>query len=149
DPHTGKLAWYFQHMPNDQWDLDWVFERTIGEIDVGGKPRRVVMTSGKPGWFDVLDAETGAWLSKADMGVQNFITGVDPKTGRKQIDPALIPGGLDHTITVCPHGGGGRNWVPTAFNPASRTMFAVARDVCMDMVPVAQGGFLTTKVSLE
>ena len=27
-PNTGKLAWYYQHVANDQWDLDWVFERT-------------------------------------------------------------------------------------------------------------------------
>src|SRR5688572_18309598 len=23
DPDTGKIAWHFQHHPNDQWDLDW------------------------------------------------------------------------------------------------------------------------------
>ena len=27
NPDTGKLVWYFQHQPNDQWDLDWAFER--------------------------------------------------------------------------------------------------------------------------
>jgi alcohol dehydrogenase (cytochrome c) len=25
DPDTGKLVQYFQHVPNDQWDFDWVF----------------------------------------------------------------------------------------------------------------------------
>ncbi|HEY2857648.1 MAG TPA: PQQ-binding-like beta-propeller repeat protein, partial [Terracidiphilus sp.] len=29
NPDTGKLVWYYQHLPNDQWDLDWVFERQI------------------------------------------------------------------------------------------------------------------------
>ena len=29
DPDNGKLVWYFQHQPNDQWDLDWAFERQI------------------------------------------------------------------------------------------------------------------------
>ncbi len=28
-PRTGELVWYFQHMPNDRWDLDWVYERQI------------------------------------------------------------------------------------------------------------------------
>src|SRR5262249_29395576 len=107
DPHTGKLAWWFQHQKNDQWDLDWVFERVIGDIDVKGQRRRVIVTSGKEGFFDVLDAQTGKYVTSVDMGIQNFITGVDPKTGEKSINPDLIPGGLDHPITVCPHGGGG------------------------------------------
>ncbi len=31
-PKTGELAWYYQHVANDQWDLDWVFERTIVNV---------------------------------------------------------------------------------------------------------------------
>ncbi len=29
NPDTGALVWHFQHFPNDQWDLDWAFERQI------------------------------------------------------------------------------------------------------------------------
>ena len=41
-PKTGELAWFFQHMPNDQWDLDWVFERQLIELEVNGTLRKVV-----------------------------------------------------------------------------------------------------------
>ncbi|GIT59690.1 MAG: hypothetical protein Ct9H300mP19_16380 [Dehalococcoidia bacterium] len=34
NPDTGELVWYYQHLENDQWDLDWAFERQIVEIDV-------------------------------------------------------------------------------------------------------------------
>jgi len=149
DPHTGKLVWYFQHMKNNQWDLDWVFERVIAEIDLKGERRRVIMTSGKEGLFEMLDAKTGRYLTTVDMGLQNFVTRIDPKTGDKTINPNLIPGGLDHAITVCPHGGGGRNWNPTAFNPETARLFVAARDVCMDMVPVEEGGFLSTGVNID
>ena len=27
DPDTGKLVWYFQHLPRDNWDLDHPYER--------------------------------------------------------------------------------------------------------------------------
>ncbi len=47
EPRTGKLVWYYQHIKNDQFDLDWVFERTIGMLNVKGKAQRVVMTAGK------------------------------------------------------------------------------------------------------
>ena len=36
NPDTGRLVWYFQHVPNDQWDLDWVFERQVIPLAVNG-----------------------------------------------------------------------------------------------------------------
>jgi alcohol dehydrogenase (cytochrome c) len=148
DPKTGALRWYFQHMKNDQWDLDWVFDRVIGELDVSGQRRRVVMTAGKEGLFDILAAENGKYLGTVDMGLQNFVTAIDPITGDKTIDPALVPDG-SKTLFVCPHGGGGRNWGATAFNEATGRLFVVARDVCMDMVPSKGTGFLSTGVNIE
>lgn len=47
NPDTGKLVWYYQHLPNDQWDLDWVFERQIVRMPVNGTVPPVVMTAGK------------------------------------------------------------------------------------------------------
>jgi alcohol dehydrogenase (cytochrome c) len=147
DPHTGKLVWYFQHMKNDQWDLDWVFDRVIGTLDVNGEQRRVIMTSGKEGLFDTLDAKTGRYVKTVDMGIQNFVTAIDPKTGDKTINPELLPN-RDHAIHVCPNSAGGRNWTPTAFNPSTKLLFVSARDVCMDMVPSPRG-FLTSGVNIE
>lgn len=148
EPRTGKLVWYFQHMKNDQFDLDWVFDRVIGTLDVKGKPRRVVMTAGKEGLFDAVDVTTGKYVKTVDMGLQNFVTKIDPVTGDKTVNPALIP---DRTGVrfVCPHGGGGRNWSPTAFNQGSGLLFVTARDVCMDMVPAQGKGFLTTGVNID
>jgi len=148
EPRTGKLVWYFQHMKNDQFDLDWVFDRVIGTLEVKGKPRRVVMTAGKEGLFDAVDARTGQYVKTVDMGIQNFVTKIDPVTGDKTVDPALIP---DRTKVrfVCPHGGGGRNWSPTAFNQETGLLFVTARDVCMDIVPTQGKGFLTTGVNID
>ena len=148
EPRTGKLVWYYQHIQNDQFDLDWVFDRVIGTLNVKGKPQRVVMTAGKAGLFDSVDAATGKYVSTVDMGVQNFITAIDPVTGVKTVNPDLIP---DRTRVryVCPHGGGGRNWSPTAFDQATATTFVNARDVCTDIVPTKNKGFLTTGVNVE
>lgn len=148
EPRTGKLVWYFQHMKNDQFDLDWVFDRVIGTLEVKGKQRRVVMTAGKEGLFDAVDAETGKYVKTVDMGIQNFVTKIDPVTGDKTVDPALIP---DRTKVrfICPHGGGGRNWSPTAFNQGTGLLFVTARDVCMDTVPAEGKGFLSTGVNID
>jgi alcohol dehydrogenase (cytochrome c) len=147
EPRTGKLVWYFQHMKNDQYDLDWVFERVIGDLQVGDGVQRVIMTSGKEGLFDTLDARTGRYIKTVDIGLQNFITAIDPKTGEKTVDPSLKLG-QGKPVLICPHFGSGRNWMPTSFNPSSRMLFVPVRDTCMDLVP-AEGGFLTSGVEIQ
>ena len=43
DPKTGRLAWAFQHLPNDQWDLDWSFETQLVKLPGLGGPRTVTL----------------------------------------------------------------------------------------------------------
>jgi len=114
NPDTGKLVWHYQHMPNDQWDLDWAFERQVIRLPgPGGQPRKLVVTAGKPGVYDALDASTGKYAFSFDMGLQNFITAIDPTTSAKSVNPDLIPG-AGKPINVCPSEVGGRNWIPGA-----------------------------------
>ena len=112
DPDTGKLVWYFQHVHNDQWDLDWAFERQVIPMNVNGTVKKVIVTGGKQGIYDVLEADTGKYVFSKDLGLQNVVSSIDPKTGAKTINPAVVPG--DGKIKlVCPHAGGGRSWIPT------------------------------------
>jgi alcohol dehydrogenase (cytochrome c) len=147
EPRTGKLVWYYQHNRNDQYDLDWVFDRVIGTLDVGGQPRRVVITGGKSGLFDALDAKTGKYLKTVDMGLQDYIDRIDPVTGDKHVKPEKIPGRDKGPVYMCPHGGGGRNWNPTSYVEGSQTLFIAARDVCTDLMPSKGPGFLSTGVN--
>jgi alcohol dehydrogenase (cytochrome c) len=41
--------------------------------------------------------------------------------------------------TVCPHPGGGRNWIPTSYNPATKILYTPAVESCADMVPMVVG----------
>lgn len=147
-PRTGELKWYFQHMKNDQYDLDWVFDRVIGRVEIDGELRRVVITGGKEGLFDLLDADTGSYIKTVDMGLQDFIVAIDPETGDKTPDPAKLPGRDRPPVFMCPHAGGGRNWSPTSFNPSTRMLFVNARDICMELVP-AEDGFLSSGVNVR
>jgi alcohol dehydrogenase (cytochrome c) len=146
EPRSGKLVWYYQHNKNDQYDLDWVFDRVIGTLNVGGKPTRVVITGGKSGLFDALDAKTGKYLKTYDMGIQDYIDRIDPVTGDKHVKPEKIPGRDKGPVYMCPHGGGGRNWSPTSWNPETRTFFVNARDICTDLTPTEGAGLLSTGV---
>jgi alcohol dehydrogenase (cytochrome c) len=128
-PETGKLAWYYQHVKRDVWDLDWVFEQTLATLKIDGKPRRVVIGSGKIGIFDVLDAATGAYLSSYDVGMQNLVSAIDPKTGEKTIAPAFKPQ-PNVKQYLCPSSMGFRNWLSGAIDP-SGTVYIPLADSCM------------------
>ena len=104
NPDTGELAWYYQHLANDQWDLDWAFERQIVNIPFQGEARKAVVNVGKLGILDAVDAATGEYLFSIDMGLQNVVSAIDPETGHKTINPDTIPNGtgVNNELNVKP-----------------------------------------------
>ena len=147
NPDTGQLAWYFQHQANGQWDLDYAFERQVMQLRVGGAVRDVVVTGGKQMIFDILDVKSGEYLSSIDLGLQNLVMAIDPKTGAKRVSQELVPGD-GQTKMVCPHVSGGRGWLPTAYDAATKILYIPITEACMDLVPVPAGerGSLSTGV---
>jgi alcohol dehydrogenase (cytochrome c) len=138
NPDTGRLVWYFQHLPDDQWDLDWAFERELIRLPVNGTNQKLVVTSGKMALYDALDAATGKYVFSKDLGIQSVVKSVDPQTGKKTINPDAYPGdGKPHM--VCPHPGGGRNWIPSAYNPDTRILYTPMVESCMDLIPAGPG----------
>ena len=133
-PKTGELAWYYQHVANDQWDLDWVFERTIVNVPWNGKTRKAVMNVGKMGILEALDAATGEYLFSVDPGIQNVITAIDPKTGAKTIDPGKLPDPKRPT-DVCPSAIGARSWPPTSYSPKTQLAYLPLTESCMRLGP--------------
>lgn len=147
NPDTGKLVWHFQHQRNGQWDLDYAFERQIVQLRVKNVVQTVVVTVGKQAIFDFVDVESGQYRTSIDLGLQNLVTSIDPKTGDKHVDQTLVPGD-GQTKMVCPHVSGGRGWIPTAFDPTSKVVYVPMTEACMDLVPVPEGerGSLSTGV---
>ncbi len=132
NPDTGALVWQYQHMANDQWDLDWVFERQLATLRIDGRDRRLVMNVGKMGILDALDAATGAYLFSIDAGTQNVITAIDPSTGAKTIDPERLPDPRRAT-TVCPGPSGARSWPLTSLDARKGMLYVPLTEWCMRM----------------
>jgi alcohol dehydrogenase (cytochrome c) len=139
DPGDGRLVWHFQHFPNDQWDLDWAFERQLVRLPVLGRQRSLVLTAGKLGIYEALDAATGDFAFAYDLGLQNVVTAIDPETGAKTVNQELVPG--DGRIKmVCPHGAGAKNFLPASYDAANRRLIVPLAEACMDVFPVPGGG---------
>ena len=129
DADTGKLKWHFQHMHRDVWDLDWVFEQSLVDLDVGGKPRKLVLTGGKIALFDAMDRATGKYAFSRDMGLQNLVLGVDPQTGEKRLNPALAPE-PGKAKFMCPSPLGARNWPGTSIDPGTGVLYVPMVEFC-------------------
>ncbi|KCZ58681.1 pyrroloquinoline quinone-dependent dehydrogenase [Hyphomonas chukchiensis] len=130
NPDTGKLAWFYQHLPNDTWDLDYAFERLVIPLTVDGEKRKAVATIGKLGIVELLDAATGEFLAANDLGIQNIIKSIDPGTGEKFIDESRWPQSLDSKLSYCPGPGGARNWPATSYDPRTEMLYVPMNEHC-------------------
>jgi PQQ-dependent dehydrogenase (methanol/ethanol family) len=118
DPATGKIAWYYQHIPGETHDLDEAFERIL--VDVG--PRRSsVFTMGKLGILWELDRRSGAFVSAHDLRYQNVVD-VDPRTGKTTYRPNMIPQpGIE--LDFCPSSSGVKSLRAMAYHPDTQAFY--------------------------
>lgn len=130
-PETGELVWHYQHHRRDVWDQDWAFEQTLVTLGTGADARRVVVTGGKTGVFDAVDAATGRFLFAHDSGLTNLFLAIDGATGEKRTNPALEPR-AGQTLFLCPGNLGSRNWPATSFDAATATLFVPMTEACAD-----------------
>ncbi len=147
DPDTGKLVWYYQHMNRDVWDMDWVFEQSLLTLPVDGRPRKLLFTGGKLAIFDALDRANGKYEFSTEVGLQNLVVRIDPKTGAKIINPAFDNPKPGQNYVICPSTDGARNWISTSFDPTTDILYVPLLDNCMnfhwvprDPAQVAAGG---------
>ncbi len=112
---TGKMAWYFQTSAHDTHDWDSAQTPILIDAVIDGKPRKVVSTAARNGYFYTVDRVTGEHLVTSKYGsTTNWAKGIRP-TGVVEPNPAkeaTIPGSL-----VSPVEGGVTNWPPPAYSP--------------------------------
>jgi alcohol dehydrogenase (cytochrome c) len=137
DPKTGKLQWYFQHVPGESFDLDEVFERVL--IDVNGQPD--VLTIGKAGILWKLNRKTGQYLDLTQTIHQDVFDSVDRKTGKLHYRQNLLDQKVGEWTTQCPSSEGGHNWQATSYSPMAGALIVPLSQSCQRMMarPITHG----------
>jgi alcohol dehydrogenase (cytochrome c) len=138
DADTGKIVWYRQFLPRDNWNFDHTFEQVLVDIDVDHQPRQALLAIGKPGILWALDRRTGEFLWARETAYQNIYKSIDPETGKVTVNRSLTPTKLDEVQFVCPSNYGAKLWMATAYNPESKTLFIPLNNLCMDYKAVEQ-----------
>jgi len=134
NPDTGKMQWYHQHLEDDTWDLDYVYERQLIDLSVNGETRKAIVTTGKLGIIEALDRTNGQWLWHKETIPQNVVAAIDPKTGEKTINVAAIPH-IGQTTVNCPADPGGRGWPATAYSPKTGILYMPLNEYCSNTTP--------------
>jgi alcohol dehydrogenase (cytochrome c) len=112
---TGKMAWYYQTSPHDTHDWDSAQTPVLIDTTIDGKPRKLISTAARNGYFFTVDRTNGEPVATEKYGTAtNWVKGETAK-GNPIPDPgkeATIPGSL-----VSPVEGGVTNWPPPAYSP--------------------------------
>jgi alcohol dehydrogenase (cytochrome c) len=118
---TGKMAWYFQTSPHEMHDWDSAQTPVLVDGTINGKPRKLVVTASRNGYYFTLDRRTGERLVTTQFsGTVNWAKGLNAK-GQPERDPAK-----DHHVggaLVSSANGGATNWPPAAFSPDTGLLY--------------------------
>ena len=117
DPDTGKMKWFYQHLPGESHDMDEVFENVL--VDIGG--RKSLFKMGKLGILWQLDRESGAFIRATDLGYQTLVD-VDTTTGKVTYRPGKV-NEVGKEVDWCPSTAGFKSWRAMAFSPQTNAMY--------------------------
>ncbi|MDG2003949.1 MAG: PQQ-dependent dehydrogenase, methanol/ethanol family [Novosphingobium sp.] len=121
DAETGDYKWHYQTNPAESWDYNAAMDMEFAELEIGGKPRKVLLTAPKNGFFYVIDRVTGELISAEAYTKQTWAKGIDLETGRP-IDVAnnRYENGK---FFLQPSPVGSHSWLPMAFSPDSGLVY--------------------------
>ncbi len=124
DPDDGHLKWHYQTTPKENWDYTATQHIILADLNLDGKPRKVLMQAPKNGFFYVLDRVSGELLSADKYIPATWATHVDMKTGRPVETPEAD--WSKETRILIPAQLGGHSWHPMAFNPRTGLVYIPA-----------------------
>jgi len=128
---TGEYVWHYQTTPGDTWDFTATQPIMLLDLEIDGKPRKVLVQAPKNGFFYVVDRETGELISANNYVPVNWAEKVDMATGRPvEAEDARYPDPDKPRFTV-PSAFGGHNWHPMAFSPQTGLVYLSAQEVPM------------------
>jgi alcohol dehydrogenase (cytochrome c) len=155
DIETGRLRWYFQHLPGDDWDQDYTNERILLRTRINPNPqavkwigadvprnelRDVSVSVGEGGGLFVLDRSSGKflWAMPFPYDAPNFlIKRIDPD-GTTWINDDVIVDRPGERHVICAYNT--KSYWPMAYNPPRNSLYVQYVDNCLDMTAAVQAG---------
>ena len=156
NPDTGELAWHYQHLPGDDWDMDINEEKVLIRTVVDPDPRHVkwinpnvpkgverdvAITVGEGGGVWVNDRASGQflWAMPFPYDTEHWILeDIDVETGVGRINSKALLEQPGQTKLVCYWNA--RSFWPTAYSPKTNSLYVPYIDHCLSMTRAVPGG---------
>lgn len=145
DADTGKLKWYYQHLPGDEWDEDWTNDRILVSTAMNptaatakwfnkkikpGERRDIVLATGEPGGVFALDKHTGEflWANPWPYDVPNFFIKNIDENGLVYMNQDLLFTGPNQDRIVCFFNT--RSYWSQGYSPITNSLYVPFVDTC-------------------
>jgi alcohol dehydrogenase (cytochrome c) len=156
DVATGAIKGHHQYSPNESWDWDEVSPPILVDYTRNGRSVKGLIDVARNGYLWFLERSAGpiTFVEAKPYVKQNVFRGVDPKTGRPDVDPEKKPA-TGKSASFCPSIWGGKNWPPIAFSPRTRLIYIPANDnlcgtiVGRDVRYVPGGAFVGATTTMQ
>jgi alcohol dehydrogenase (cytochrome c) len=139
DADTGKLKWYYQFTPHDEFDWDSTQVPVLTDIQWQGQPRKVMLFANRNGLLYVLDRVTGEFLLGKPFVEVNWMSGFDVN-GRPLRSTVALHTGFDDLdwngkklttsanppLKPGPGELGATNWYPPSYSPETGLFYVPA-----------------------
>jgi alcohol dehydrogenase (cytochrome c) len=148
DPETGKLLWYYQHLPGDDWDQDYTNERILLRTTFNpdskavkwinpavrkGSQHDISISVGEGGGLFALDRTDGTFLWAMPFPYDSprfLISRIDPN-GRTWINEDLIVDQPGERHVICSYNT--KSYWPMSYHPGKNSLYIPYVDNCLDM----------------
>ena len=129
DPDTGKLKFFHQELPHDEWDYD----SAVGEfVQLDRNGRKLVVHPNKSGFVFVYDRKDASVVNVYPIIKNfNFVKSIDPKTG-ELIGRRDLTEGKAQT-SLCPAINGGISWNAGAYSSKTGLYYKIGNEWCIDI----------------
>jgi alcohol dehydrogenase (cytochrome c) len=156
NPENGKLLWYYQHLPGDDWDQDYTNERMLLRTAFNPDPkavkwinpsvprnsqRDVTVSVGEGGGLFVLDrGDNGKflWAMPFPYDTPRFlISRIDPD-GKTWINEDVIVDVPGERHVICSYNT--KSYWPMSYHPGKNSLYIPYVDNCLDMMSANPAG---------
>jgi alcohol dehydrogenase (cytochrome c) len=148
NPENGKLLWYYQHLPGDDWDQDYTNERVLLRSAFNPDPKFVKwinpsiargsqhdmsVSVGEGGGLFALDRNDGKflWAMPFPYDTKRFlISRIDPD-GKTWINEDLLVDIPGERHVICAYNT--KSYWPMSYHPGKNSLYIPYVDNCLDM----------------
>jgi quinohemoprotein ethanol dehydrogenase len=127
DASTGRMNWYYQEVPAENWDYTATQDMALAEMEVDGVMRKVLLQAPKNGFFYVLDRADGTLLRAHPFATVNWASHVDMETGRPVLNPEIDY--LEKAKWVMPGPLGAHNWQAMSVDVDAGLVYLPVQDI--------------------